>query len=1426
MVIPATAPTAGFERLENTDLPYNDYRSGMDDAALKGIDLESCERACGIDQVCRAYTYNSKARVCFLKTAAADPSAFSGAFSGIKNNGGSSTATLWETDPTLLVAWAQQTIADYRPENVTIELPDARALGADTAVLLLDGPAFDLSEIAAAVRVRTVATGAWGILARRGQEFVTLETDSLGWPGEYAEWLRDVDEWRAKYDQGRAADVAAWVPQLEQMVTDLETEFGAGNPLAAYVKLDLVTAVGLRDLNVDARNQQIATLLDEAVHDLAVPFSGSEEIAAIFHRRAAAALMRRAKPRENCNIPDTLSKSAYERAAALLHHSGAGVPWIVSALSSAATCAETADKARLFGTAASYAGSDDVLRTHSLMHLGVALAAQNDADRARAAFRAGISLRNGAAYAEAFPWMREWFEEDELIDQLGLSQEFELTLAHHLLQSLGSGAETNTAARSGYLFMARVLERRQRHDVADMFYAAVAPAWDGKPQAVAMLVSAQAIDERDYAEADAMLERWLELTPPGADDNTRLRMLAQLAESNQLSGEFNRSADYAQQALLLTSSGTVSDSAALRELVPTLEAQARQGGGGESGRAAADAIDRFTDALEGACETGFPVPDLPVSFLDGEVERSLYFPALATQYVECAGPQFADRFMVEQSFAFSAQLEVQNYFRTLLALGQQDVARTHFTELMAARPVRQEREDHIGWATERKLDRLLGAIRASILEADMVMASEMLHQVVAILDDGLMQELISLTMAHDALSGTILMLKTIGEEDEFLRLARIVDADRMSEQLGTSCYGPICELALEMRASLGDAEGVEEYTNDLHVGLVIAMSGAGADSKETDEIMAVAEEMAVEAMRFDLPTTAFAYFRTAEARSETILSDDAPLSSLKKVSAAGAYAEALLATGQTKSAFAVAQHLLTAARSRVSESELFADDALLIWSRRLADAFEVFLASAPVDSEGRYSGDVAQDVLFAVQFLQATGTSATLGQLAARGGSSNSSYRSYLDLAREIDSLLEDFGEGSASPALAQQIAQLRQEQRTIADTIAADDPDFFRFGRLQFADSRTIIASLRPAEAISTAFSGKHGLVRIWLDQSGLLADRTDIRRGNLTEIVTQYRQSIIGDGSQPVRADLGHDLFEIVFGSFADRLRGVEHLVFVPNGSLDGLPLPALLTSTPPHPQLAGDQLVNPTLPWLIRTVDIAALPSLSAVLVMRKDLQPSAAPNAFLGVGNPAYAYTDPVYGALSPLPETEAEVRFMAALLGANSASDLILGPAATKAALLERPLDQYRLITFATHGFVAQGLTGSSEPGLALAGTSLEETLLSSSDVASLKLDADLVILSACSTASSDGTPGAEGLSGLASAFFYAGSRGLLVTHWDIPSGPALELTTGMISAHEADNTTGWPAALRSSIITMLDMPKTELHAHPVSWAGHFLVTAQ
>ncbi|MFX4493670.1 CHAT domain-containing protein, partial [Acinetobacter baumannii] len=73
-------------------------------------------------------------------------------------------------------------------------------------------------------------------------------------------------------------------------------------------------------------------------------------------------------------------------------------------------------------------------------------------------------------------------------------------------------------------------------------------------------------------------------------------------------------------------------------------------------------------------------------------------------------------------------------------------------------------------------------------------------------------------------------------------------------------------------------------------------------------------------------------------------------------------------------------------------------------------------------------------------------------------------------------------------------------------------------------------------------------------------------------------------------------------------------------------------------------------------------------------------------------------------------------------------------------------------------------------------TAEDDGLLTASEVAQLKLNADWVVLSACNTMAGE-VPGADALSGLARAFFYAGSRALLVSHWAVDSAAATKLTT-------------------------------------------------
>jgi CHAT domain-containing protein len=158
-------------------------------------------------------------------------------------------------------------------------------------------------------------------------------------------------------------------------------------------------------------------------------------------------------------------------------------------------------------------------------------------------------------------------------------------------------------------------------------------------------------------------------------------------------------------------------------------------------------------------------------------------------------------------------------------------------------------------------------------------------------------------------------------------------------------------------------------------------------------------------------------------------------------------------------------------------------------------------------------------------------------------------------------------------------------------------------------------------------------------------------------------------------------------------------------------------------------------------------------------------------------------------LPSLPETANELHAIAQTLGATP-DDLLLGERASEPVLRQTPLDHYQVIEFATHGLLSSDLKGLAEPALVLTPppepTPDNDGLLTASKIAALKLNADWVVLSACNTAAGDGTPHAGGWSGLAKAFFYAGARSLLVSHWPVWSKATVALTTGVFEELNKD----------------------------------------
>jgi CHAT domain-containing protein len=130
----------------------------------------------------------------------------------------------------------------------------------------------------------------------------------------------------------------------------------------------------------------------------------------------------------------------------------------------------------------------------------------------------------------------------------------------------------------------------------------------------------------------------------------------------------------------------------------------------------------------------------------------------------------------------------------------------------------------------------------------------------------------------------------------------------------------------------------------------------------------------------------------------------------------------------------------------------------------------------------------------------------------------------------------------------------------------------------------------------------------------------------------------------------------------------------------------------------------------------------------------------------------------------------------------------------------------------------------AEPALLLTppdqATEADDGLLTASEVSQLKLDADWVVLSACNTAAGESDrPGTQSLSGLARAFFYAGARALLVSHWAVNSQATVRLITGTFKV-AGEARVGRAEALRQSMLSLIRTGGN--NAHPSLWAPFVL----
>ena len=357
------------------------------------------------------------------------------------------------------------------------------------------------------------------------------------------------------------------------------------------------------------------------------------------------------------------------------------------------------------------------------------------------------------------------------------------------------------------------------------------------------------------------------------------------------------------------------------------------------------------------------------------------------------------------------------------------------------------------------------------------------------------------------------------------------------------------------------------------------------------------------------------------------------------------------------------------------------------------------------------------------------------------------------------------------------------------------------------------------------------------------------------------------------PFDLKLAHELYSLLLQPVESGWKPAKNLILVTNGALGLLPL-SLLPTAPAEigsdddPLFAGYKKV----PWLARTHAVTTVPSAAALRTLRQ--LPPGKPNRgeLIAFGDPYFSKEQEAEAAsgenirladaggnttrggplkrrnspkldgvdsaelamLPRLPDTSDELKSIALALQADPSKVLNLGKQASEQAVKTMDLSGFKVLAFATHGLVPGELNGLSQPALALSSPTVTggdgDGLLTMEEILGLKLDADWVVLSACNTGTGAGA-GAEAASGLGRAFFYAGTRALLVTNWSVHSQSARELVTDLFRRQAQDPKLTRGEALRQAMMALADGPgysgadgKTEFaYAHPLFWAPYTII---
>lgn len=429
--------------------------------------------------------------------------------------------------------------------------------------------------------------------------------------------------------------------------------------------------------------------------------------------------------------------------------------------------------------------------------------------------------------------------------------------------------------------------------------------------------------------------------------------------------------------------------------------------------------------------------------------------------------------------------------------------------------------------------------------------------------------------------------------------------------------------------------------------------------------------------------------------------------------------------------------------------------------------------------------------------------------------------------------------------------ADVARNQNQLLKLQSIMDRQFPNYGvvTLQSVALSELVKAIGSDERVIRLAIGRDGGVGLMIDQKGVKAFRVKLSESDVVGLVNRVKSSVRNPAVDFDRAaSIG--LFNGLFGEVKDSLlsdAAPKRLIVEASGAMSSLPLGVLLTG---ERDAHGEA-------WLVKRRSLISVASLRA-FVSTRGAGVSKGKTEFVGLGDFLPLNASPetagamaqllvktrhlpqsclvrIQDALAKLPRLEGTATEIArvAEVTKSGTENVFLRERFTDRQVLANPvLSDAKVIMFSTHGVFASEYGDAREcmPEAALLTSSTPDAagvFLDTAQVLDLKLDADLIVLSACDTGNPEpiaqgetGLPsGGDALSGLARSFFYAGARSVLVSHWVLPDSDTVAVMSEFFKHLKSGMAP--PEALQAAQLAQIAAGNDD----PLQWAAFALVGA-